>query len=205
MIINKNHWYDGLFYDKLIAPNQDEAFRTVKNIIRDGASVLDVGCGTGRLSFQLSGKCRKVEGIDLSARNIRTAMKTLSANPRGNIEFFHSGADTRLKESDMKYDYAVLSYVIHEINIDERAGLLKLLASEVGEIIIVDYLVPRPAGITDFINGLVEFAAGREHYRNFKSFVENGGIKGLASETGLNITQEITNKPVTAHITVLKG
>jgi len=22
---NKNHWYDGLFYDKFIAPNQDKA------------------------------------------------------------------------------------------------------------------------------------------------------------------------------------
>jgi SAM-dependent methyltransferase len=205
MIKNKNHWYDGLFYDKLIAPNQDKAFEIVKSVIREEASVLDVGCGTGRLSFQLSGKCRKVDGIDLSARNIRTAMKTLSANPKGNIEFFHSGADMRLKQSVMKYDYAVLSYVIHEINIDERAGLLKLLASEVGEIIIVDYLVPRPAGITDFINGLVEFAAGREHYRNFKSFVENGGINGLVRETGLKIIREITNKPVTSHIAVLKG
>ena len=30
---NKNHWYDGIFYDKIIAPNQDKSFRIVKNIL----------------------------------------------------------------------------------------------------------------------------------------------------------------------------
>ena len=50
---NKNHWYDGLFYDKIIAPNQDRAFQIVKSLINKNSSVLDVGCGTGRLAFQL--------------------------------------------------------------------------------------------------------------------------------------------------------
>lgn len=32
-IENKNHWYDGLFYDKFIAPNQDKSYRIIKKII----------------------------------------------------------------------------------------------------------------------------------------------------------------------------
>ena len=203
MIKNKNHWYDGLFYDKLIAPNQDKAFQTVRNLIHEGASVLDVGCGTGRMAFQLYDKCKKITGIDLSVSNIRIAKKKLSSNQKNNIEFFHTDAYMLLSETG-KYDYAVLSYVIHEIGMDERAGLLKFLASEVNEIIIVDYMVPENGGITEIINCIVEYAAGREHYRNFKSYVSGNGIRGLAEKCGLKIIKEITNTPVTVHIAVLK-
>ncbi len=48
---NKDHWYDGQFFDRFIAPNQDNVFARVREIITDGSSVLDVGCGTGRLAF----------------------------------------------------------------------------------------------------------------------------------------------------------
>lgn len=48
---NKNHWYDGWFYDKIIAPNQDKAFASVKSLIEEKANVLDVGTGTGDYYF----------------------------------------------------------------------------------------------------------------------------------------------------------
>ncbi len=70
MVNNKNHWYDGKFYDILIAPNQDRAFNIAINLIKEQSSVIDVGCGTGRLSFQLKDRCKVVDGIDLSERNI---------------------------------------------------------------------------------------------------------------------------------------
>jgi len=62
----KDHWYDGLFYDKLIAPNQDRAFRLVKSLIIKNSSVPDVGCGTGPLALQLKDECNSLDGIDLS-------------------------------------------------------------------------------------------------------------------------------------------
>ena len=75
MTINKKHWYDGIFYDKVIAPNQDKAFRVAKDMMNKQSSVIDVGCGTGRLSFQLADKCKKVDGIDLSEKNIGVAKR----------------------------------------------------------------------------------------------------------------------------------
>ena len=78
---NKNHWYDGWFYDKLIAPNQDRMFGEIKNLIEPNSSIIDVGCGTGRFSFTIADKVKKVIGIDLSSKNITTANKTLQKNP----------------------------------------------------------------------------------------------------------------------------
>lgn len=201
---NKNHWYDGMFYDKVIAPNQDKAFQTVKEIINNDSVILDVGCGTGRMAFRLWDKYRKYTGIDLSIRNIDTAKKKLCKKLSEKIEYIHADAYTYLKGSDIKYDYAVLSYVIHEINEPDRVPLLKLLSQHAENIIIVDYLVPRPGGFTDRINGIVEYVAGREHYLNFKSYVSNGGLRGLARQSELNITKEIIDSPKTAHITVMK-
>jgi SAM-dependent methyltransferase len=203
MTINKKHWYDGIFYDRVIAPNQDKAFKTAKEIIRGHSSVLDVGCGTGRLSFQLADKCKKTDGIDLSEKNIRVAEKNLRLNPSDRISFYHTDAENFLKVNRNHYDYSVLSYVIHEIDEPDRVPLLKILSEYTDAIIIIDYLAPRPKGFANLINGIVEFVAGKEHYKNFKSYVFNGGIHGLAEKSGLNIIEEVQDSPKTAHIAVL--
>src|SRR5664280_748525 len=88
MAKNKNHWYDGWFYDLVIAPNQDNLFEQVKNLIEPGSRVIDIGCGTGRLDFALAGKCKSVLGIDLSERNIERANLRLLQNPNEKISFF---------------------------------------------------------------------------------------------------------------------
>ena len=201
---NKNHWYDGVFYDKVIAPNQDKAFETVKEKINKDSNVLDVGCGTGRMAFRLSDKYRSYTGIDLSIKNINNAKKKLSGENSERIKYIHTDAYRYLKGSEAKYDYAVLSYVIHEMDEPYRVPLLKLLSQHADKIIMVDYLVPRPGGFTDVINGMVEYFAGREHHRNFRTYVANEGLYGLVRESGLKIIEEIINKPFTAHIAVLK-
>lgn len=203
MTINKKHWYDGIFYDKVIAPNQDKAFKVAKDMMNEQSSVLDVGCGTGRLSFQLADKCKKTDGIDLSERNISVAKNNLRLKPSDRISFYHTDAENFLKVNRNHYDYSVLSYVIHEIDEPDRVPLLKLLSDYSDIIILIDYLVPRPKGIANLINGIVEFVAGKEHYRNFKSYVLKGGIQGLADKSGLMIKEEVMDSPKTVHIAVL--
>ncbi|MFA5403581.1 MAG: methyltransferase domain-containing protein [Ignavibacteria bacterium] len=90
MIEKLEHWYDGWFYDYFIASNQDKAFDKVKKIITDGSTVLDAGCGTGRLCFQLNDKCGKIDGIDASKKNINIANKNYDNNLYSKIKFHHT-------------------------------------------------------------------------------------------------------------------
>lgn len=201
---NKNHWYDGLFYDVFIAPNQDKSFRLVKSIIKENSDVLDAGCGTGRFSFSVEDKVNKVDGIDLSERNIKVATNKLAKTNSPKIKFYHSDINHFFETGNKHYNYAVMSYVIHEVDEHLRNDILKTLSENTDKVILVDYLHPRPSSYWSWLNEAVEFVAGREHYSNFKSYLKNNGLKGLAEQTGLKITKEIKNTPSTSHIVVLE-
>ena len=71
------------------------------------------------------------------------------------------------------------------------------------KIIIGDYLYPAKSGFWNVLNEVVEFAAGRNHYKNYKNFMANGGISKLASQAGLRIINEIKNRPLTSHLVIL--
>ena len=203
MAKNKNHWYDGWFYDLVIAPNQDKLFEQVKNLIEPGSRVIDIGCGTGRLDFALAGKCKSVLGIDLSERNIERANLRLLQNPNETISFFHSNVREIAGKGQSHFDYAILTYVIHEVDEEERITLLNEIAQVADKIIIGDYLVPKPKGFGGFFSEVIEFIAGSDHYRNYKSYMGKGGIYYLANKSGLKIINEISNLTVTNHIVIL--
>jgi len=97
MTQNKTHWYDGWFYDTVIAPNQDQLFWQIKTFIEPQSKVLDDGS----------------------------------------------------------------------------------------------------------ISKTIEFLAGREHYRNYKTYMAKGGIHYLAHTAGLKIIDEIKNRPSASHIAIL--
>ena len=203
MTRNKTHWYDGWFYDTIIAPSQDQLFGQIKTLIEPQSNIIDVGCGTGRLAFALAGHCNSVFGIDLSKKNIDRAKLRLSRQPDDRISFHHLNLD-EIPFSEQKYfDYAVMTYVIHEVNEEERIGLLKQMAQVSKKIIIGDYIAPQPTGFDGFISKTIEFLAGREHYRNYKTYMAKGGIHYLASAAGLKIINEIKNRPSASHIAIL--
>ncbi len=199
MAENKSHYYDGIIYDKFIAPNQDLIFRLIKSLIKEDSTVLDVGCGTGRLAFQLAEKCSGVVGLDLSLRNIKTAEKNRIKRGIENVKFVHESLEEFEKSNKRKFDYAVMTYVLHEVKEEERLNLLNKMANVANRIIIGDYLVPRPKSHF-LLNEFIEFIAGREHYKGFKSFVRVGGLKYYFEKAGIKIIKEIKGKPVTSHI-----
>ena len=200
---NKDHWYDGWFYDKFIAPNQDRLFGQIKDLIEPNSNIIDVGCGTGRFSFSVSDKCKSVLGIDLSRRNIERANLILAENPNDKISFQHKNISAIISGGKEHFDYAVMTFVIHEVDEEKRVNLLKEIAQVADKIIIGDYLVPKPKGFWSGLNEIVEFVAGSEHYRNYKNYTANGGIYYLANKAGFRIVNEIKNQPSTSHLVML--
>jgi len=199
---NKDHWYDGWFYDRIIAPNQDKMFREIKNVINPGSTVIDVGCGTGRFSFSVADKINRIIGIDLSKKNIDKANLNLAKNPNSKISFLHTNLSSLLSQN-FHFDYAVITFVIHEVNPEERVALLKEISQIANTIIIGDYLVPVKKGFWNILNEVVEYLAGKEHYTNFKNFVSNNGLTELTQRSNLTITGEIKDKPATSQILIL--
>lgn len=203
MTHNKDHWYDGWFYDKIIAPNQDKLFGQIKKYIEPNSTIIDVGCGTGRLAFYFADKCKSVLGIDLSKINIERANLNLDQRPDQKISFVHGNVNELNYNEQFHFDYAILTYVIHEVNEEERVNLLNDVAQIADKIIIGDYVVPKPKGLDGFLSKIIEFVAGADHYRNYKSYMANGGITYLTHKAGLKIIDEIRNQPSTNQIVVL--
>lgn len=203
MTKNKNHWYDGWFYDRIIAPNQDPLFREIKNLIEPHSKVIDIGCGTGRLSFALADQCHSVLGIELSKRNIDRANIKLQQHPNDRISFLHRSLSEIRKEGQTHFDYAVLTFVIHEVNEEERINILNDAFHVADKIIIGDYLSPKPKGFPGYISESIEFMAGREHYKNYKNFMSAGGIYDLIDKSELKIIQKIRMQSSINHLVVL--
>ena len=200
---NKNHWYDGWFYDRFIAPNQDQLFAQIKDLIDPQSKVIDVGCGTGRLAFALADYCESVLGVDLSTRNINRAQIMLQRQPNDKISFQHNNGSAANSGGDKPFDYAILTYVIHEVNKEERIKLLNDLSLIADQIIIGDYLFPRPTGLSGFISETIEYLAGKEHYRNYRTYMADGGIHHLARESGLRIITEVKSQRSIDQLVVL--
>ncbi len=190
---NKNHWYDGKLYDIFIAPNQDTLFNQINGLIKENSTLIDVGCATGRFSFLMSQKCKSVLGIDLSIRNIEIARRNLREKPCENISFEHKSLHEQYKDNQ-QFDFATITFVIHEVNENERAEILYEISQIAEFVIVADYVAPRPQGFSGFVSFFIEFLAGKTHFRNYINFVKNGGIPELAKKTGLQLIEVINTE-----------
>ena len=188
-ILDKRHWYDGWIYDRMIAPNQRIPFSRIKELIHEGSTVLDIGCGTGRMAFSIADKCNYVHAIDLSLKNINTALATLNELRISNIGFHHSDLGSFLKENNLHFDYAVLSYVIHELSSEERIAVLNNASNIADQVIVSDHM-PETTFIAGLIREIVEFGAGPDHYRSYRNYITEGGLYPLADKCGLTIQKE---------------
>jgi len=107
------------------------------------------------------------------------------------------------EEQIQHFNYATLTYVIHEVSEHERIKLLHEIAQISDYIIMGDYLVPKVKGFGSLVNGLIEFIAGKEHYQNYKSYISAGGLKFLADRAGFKIVYEMKRHAFNNHILIL--
>ncbi len=108
-----------------------------------GSSILDLGCGTGALTFRLpeKGDFRRVSGLDLSEGVLDIAKKRAAELGLDNFEF-HPGNACSLPFQNKEFDIVVSSFVLHLVSD------LKKALSEVCRVL-------RPGG-----NAILQFPGG---------------------------------------------
>ena len=193
-IIDKRHWYDGWFYARYFDPWGKEMRDIISNFIESNNTVIDVGCGTGALVFELSKKCKNVIGIELSIKMVRFADQHREKGNISNVEFIHADA-TRLSEAvKQKFDYATTSFVLHEMSDDDRIKTVNEMQNIAKKIIIADFIAPQPKNALGIVNTVAELLGGFDHFKNYMSFITRGGIDRVLEKCGMEVKEEVIDK-----------
>jgi SAM-dependent methyltransferase len=96
------------------------------------ATVLDVGCGTGRWS-RIAARCAKrVVGIDLDGANLATAREAAAQEGLTNVQFLQADITRTLPEET--FDVALLVHVIEHL--EEPEGFLERVAQMAPTLIV---------------------------------------------------------------------
>lgn len=184
------HWYDGLFYEWFIAPNQRVIFKKMREMIPHFSSILDVATGTGLFVFDSASHASHITGLDLSITNINVAKKKLRKSETSNITFLHGNALQIDEIVEGKFDYATIAFALHEMPESIRADVLSKIKLVANEIIIADYISPMPKSFYGTGVRLIEFFAGVNHYAGYKSYQRSGGLLELLNSVGLTVVEE---------------
>jgi len=186
-IDNLNHWYDGWFYDKFIAPNQKQYFLDALRMIDKDSTVLDVACGTGDFTMLAAKKAREVTGIDLSRRNIQTANAKLQNNDLTNVRFIHGNAMELSNTFKERFNYSFISFALHEMPYNVRETVFSEMVAISEKVIVAEFAVDMAINYTGMVSRVAEFFAGFDHFKNFLNFRRNGATNELLQKNGLSI------------------
>ncbi|WP_340820122.1 class I SAM-dependent methyltransferase [Methanolobus sp. WCC4] len=106
--------------------NYDRKMRTIRNIAEEAEtmiklidiqpehSILEIGCGTGEFSIELSKHCEHVLALDISQRMLDFAREKAKTRGRDNIEFGRAGFLT-FDPKGKKFDAVVTQLVLHHL------------------------------------------------------------------------------------------
>lgn len=177
----EEYQYSAKFYDPIlfpfIRPIRNKVIALVKQY--HYGSILDVCCGTGDQLKLLKQYGFDGEGIDLS-----DAMLSVAGKGEHKADCIRQDA-TQMHYEDAKFDLAMTAFSLHEKSHDSARKIVEEMVrvtSEGGDILIVDYeLSKKTSVLSKMLIYFIEWVAGGEHYRNFKSYIKKGGLPELLS------------------------
>lgn len=175
----------GFAYQLLIDPILSRLHVPILENIESQHRVLDIACGTGSLSCAIAEKAYSVTGIDISEEMIVTALRSARRKNLTNITFEVHDASSLSHYRDNEFDIAITSMAVHQFDAELAMKIVSEMKRIAPVVIIVDYNSPMPEGFARNIAVGIERIAGGEHYRNFRIYMNNGGIKYFSDHTGL--------------------
>ena len=190
---DKSLFYYGSLYHRLMDPLIKPAREAIVAWVPESATVLDIGCGTGLLSFALKAKKNcQVTGIDLSLRMLDFAKAN---NPYEDVKFIHQDATDMSAFKDRSFDYVVILNVIHELTPIQQQKMIQESFRVGDKIILFDSNVPLPWNGVGIIKRAIEITFGLDHYPQFRNYLSSGGIPGILQEAGYgsNIRKQVTH------------
>ncbi len=198
--MERRGWYDGWFYATFIDTGSGFIRDRICKLLPEGSSILDIGCGTGGFSLRMAEKAAHVTGVDISASQIEIAEKRLQKSGLKNVDFIHAHAGKPLPLNGRTYDFAVFTFVLHEMPPAERDSVLSEVKKRTRNLIVFEYSVPHPLGFWGLTTRLIEFFAGIEHNRNFLHFIHNGGTTSLLTKHGFRVARRLSDRHGIFHV-----
>lgn len=180
----------GIIYKVLIDPFLAKLHDSIIVNLEAQHSVLDVACGTGSLSIAISKKASEVKGIDMSEDMIDLAKRSVRKKGIKNARFEIQDASDLPAYADREFDIAVTSMAIHQFDASLAIKILEEMKRIASKVIILDYNYQMPAGLFKSVIYGIERFAGGDHYRNFRVFIERGGLHYFINSSGLTIRSE---------------
>lgn len=95
----------------------------LEKYLRARSSVLDIGCGSGTLSFYLANKDHQVTGIDISEKAIKSCKKTAVNLGIKNANFIVMDFPNEIPKE--KYDFIIFTEVLEHLP-DDKFALRKI-------------------------------------------------------------------------------
>jgi len=193
----RNHYYDGWLYRRLVDPNLKPLRKQIAEWTPAGSTVLDVGCGTGDQLIHLAPHIQSGIGLELSETMVRTASRR--SRFLDQLEFRLGTAAEPFAFDDGHFDLVLSTMVIHEMPSTIRLHVLREMKRVARVLILADFIVPLSGFWQKLSTHTIEFIAGRDHYRGFRSYMREGGMPALLDRTGV----EILESRITAKGTVM--
>lgn len=126
--LDENFWFKYFkVYDILnqLIPYQETLDYITSNIDIDHLNILDVGCGTGNLTYRIFDlkQVKSITGIDYSKIALDIAQR--KNGNKSNIIFRFCNLNNGLPFANDNFDLVVMNNVLYTINIDKREHVLK--------------------------------------------------------------------------------
>ena len=164
--------------------------------MKAGDRILDVCCGTGDQVFHYAQKGMIPTGIDQNPTMIKLAEANWKRHGFKGIGFYLAPAN-QLPFPDGYFDAASITLGLHEMKREERDSAITEMKRVVklgGILLFIDFQVPLPRNTTAYLIRAVEFLVGKDNRRNFKDYLEQGGLYAVLKRNQLVVQKEVVLK-----------
>jgi ubiquinone/menaquinone biosynthesis C-methylase UbiE len=180
------------WYDRLLNPFLSHIRKSLVNwvVVNKPKRILDVGCGTGK---QLSLLPNNIDAVGIDISDAMLAQANIQAAGK-----CKKGDAIDIPFEDNEFDLVISQFALHEKDTD----IINLELSEIRRILkpsglfsVTDFDIPVKATLISKIFGSgihqVEKHAGDEHYKNYLTWMNRGGLEKIMLNSGWKLVEDI--------------